>query len=70
MTNSRSVELPESLFNRVEARIKGSKFASVSDYVTFVVREKLASEEESSKASFTEDEEKKIKDRLRALGYL
>jgi len=67
---NKSVELPESLFNRVEARIKGSEFASVSDYVAFVVREKLVGEEEKPKASFTEDEEKKIKDRLRALGYL
>jgi Arc/MetJ-type ribon-helix-helix transcriptional regulator len=69
MTN-KSVELPESLFNRVEERIKGSKFSSVSDYVTFVLREKLVSEEESSKTFFTEEEEKKIKDRLKALGYL
>lgn len=66
----RLVEVPESLFNRVEARIRGSKFASVSEYVTFVLREKLVSEEESSKAPFTEEEERRIKDRLRALGYL
>jgi len=67
--SNKSVELPESLVNRVESRIKGSKFASVSDYVTFVLREKLA-EEESPKTPFSEEEEKKIKDRLRALGYL
>jgi len=65
----KSVELPESLFNRIEAKIKGSRFGSVSEYVAFVLREKLVNEEEASKA-FTEEEEKKIKDRLRALGYL
>jgi len=67
---NKSVEIPESLFNRIEAKIRSSKFASVSEYVTFVLREMLVSEEESSKAPFTEEEEKKIKDRLRALGYL
>ena len=70
MMTGKSIELPESLFNRVEAKIRGSKFASVSEYVTFVLREKLVSEEENSKTSFSEEEEKKIKDRLRALGYL
>ena len=66
---NRSVEVPESLFNRIEARIRGSRFASVSEYVAFVLREKLVSEEETAKV-LTEEEEKKIKDRLRALGYL
>jgi len=65
-----SVELPESLYNRIEARVRGSKFASVSDYVSFVLREKLVSEEEASQSHFTKEEEEKIKDRLRALGYL
>jgi Arc/MetJ-type ribon-helix-helix transcriptional regulator len=65
-----SIELPESLYNRIEARIKGSKFASVSDYVSFVLRERLVIEEETSKSNLTKQDEEKIKDRLRALGYL
>ena len=67
---SRSVDIPESLFNRIEARIRGSKFASVSEFVTYALREKLVSEEEGSETAFTEDEERRIKDRLRSLGYL
>ena len=70
MVEGRSVELPESLYNRIEARIKDSKFGSVSEYVSFVLRERLVSEEESSQSHFTKEEEEKIKDRLRALGYL
>ena len=66
---NKSVELPESLYNRIETRIKDSKFTSVSEYVSFVLREKLVSEEESS-SQFTKEEEEKVKDRLRALGYL
>jgi Arc/MetJ-type ribon-helix-helix transcriptional regulator len=64
-----SIELPESLYNRIEARVRGSKFASVSDYVSFVLRERLVMDE-TSQSHFTREEEEKIKDRLRALGYL
>jgi len=67
---TRSIEVPESLFVRIESRIKGSKFASVSEYASFVLRERLASEEASAQSHFTKEEEEKIKDRLRALGYL
>jgi len=67
---TRSIEVPESLYVRIESRIKGSKFASVADYVSFVLRERLVSEEENAQSHFTKEEEEKIKDRLRALGYL
>jgi len=65
-----SVDLPESLYNRIEARIKNGKFASVSEYVAFVLREKLVVEESAAQSHFTKEEEDKIKDRLKALGYL
>ena len=70
MEKRKSIEVPESLYNRIEARIKGSNFNSVEEYVSFVLREKLVSEEESSKFPYTREEEEKIKARLRALGYL
>jgi len=66
----RSIEIPESLFERVMVRIRGTNFQSVSDYVVNVLREKLASEEKQQPASYTREEEEKIKDRLKALGYL
>jgi len=65
-----SIELPESLYKRIETRIKDGKFASVSDYVSFALREKLVTEEETPESHFTKEEEEKIKDRLKALGYL
>jgi len=64
------VEIPASLFERVEARIKGSGFKSVSDYVTHVIRESLAAEGVEQPPSYTKEEEEKVKERLRALGYL
>jgi Arc/MetJ-type ribon-helix-helix transcriptional regulator len=70
MEKRKSIEVPESLYNRIEARIKGSNFNSVSEYVSFVLREKLVIEENESKPHYTPEEEEKVKDRLRALGYL
>jgi Arc/MetJ-type ribon-helix-helix transcriptional regulator len=66
----KSIEVPESLYNRIEARIRGSNFNSVSEYVSFVLREKLVIEEDESKSHYAPEEEEKVKARLRALGYL
>ena len=66
------VLIPVSLFKKIEERIRGTEFSSVSDYVTYVLRELLASmeEEEGAGEALTKEEEEKIKERLRALGYL
>ena len=66
---TRTIEIPESLFERLMVRIHGTNFQSVSDYVANVLREKLASEEADS-TRYTKEEEEKVKDRLKALGYL
>jgi Arc/MetJ-type ribon-helix-helix transcriptional regulator len=66
----RGIEIPESLFERLMVRIEGTDFQSVSDYVVNVLREKLATEEKQEPARYTKEEEEKIKDRLKALGYL
>jgi len=64
-----TVSIPTSLYKKIEEKIKGSEFSSVSSYVTKVLREKLAQEEKSSEV-FTPEEEEKIKERLKALGYI
>ncbi|MCD6529221.1 CopG family transcriptional regulator [Candidatus Bathyarchaeota archaeon] len=62
------VSIPTSLFKKIEERIRGTEFSSVSDYVTYVLRELLNEEEEEE--VFSEEDEEKIKARLRALGYI
>jgi Arc/MetJ-type ribon-helix-helix transcriptional regulator len=64
-----AVAIPTSLYEKVEERIKGTDFTSVSNYVTYVLQEIVAGEEEKPKELTKEDEEK-IKRRLEALGYL
>ena len=64
-----TVSIPTPLFKKIEERIKGTGFTSVSSYVTYVLRE-VVSEEEDQAEPFTKKDEKRVKDRLRALGYM
>jgi Arc/MetJ-type ribon-helix-helix transcriptional regulator len=64
-----TVSIPTPLFRKIEDRIKGTGFTSVSSYVTYVLRE-VISEEEDDDQPFSEEDEQRVKDRLRALGYL
>ncbi|MGQ9801769.1 MAG: CopG family transcriptional regulator [Candidatus Saccharicenans sp.] len=63
------VSIPTSLYKKIEEKIKGTEFSSVSSYVTKVLRESLAKTEEN-KEVFSPEEEEKIKERLKALGYI
>jgi len=66
-----TVSIPVQLAEKIERRIKDTGFNSVSSYVTYVLREVLSSlEEEKKEEVFTKEEEEKVKERLRALGYL
>lgn len=63
------VSIPTSLYKKIEEKIKGTEFSSVSSYVTKVLRESLARTEENREV-FSPEEEEKIKERLKALGYI
>jgi Arc/MetJ-type ribon-helix-helix transcriptional regulator len=67
-----TVSIPESLFKRIEKLIEGSGFKSVSEFVTFVLRQVVADmEAEKLKGEGLTDEERKaIIERLKRLGYL
>jgi len=66
-----SISIPVELYKNIEKKIEKSDFTSVSEYVTYVLKEVLESlDEEDKEEVFTEEEEKKVKERLRALGYL
>ncbi|NVM34385.1 MAG: CopG family transcriptional regulator [Candidatus Lokiarchaeota archaeon] len=67
-----TVSIPKPLVEKVKERMKGTGFSSVSSYVTYVLRQVLSSieEEDRSKQAFTKEEEEKVKQRLRDLGYI
>ncbi|RLF45576.1 MAG: CopG family transcriptional regulator [Thermoplasmata archaeon] len=66
-----TISIPTPLADKIKKRIEGTGFHSLSSYVTYVLRELLASmEEEEAGEALTKEDEEKIKERLRALGYL
>jgi len=67
-----TVSIPKPLAKKIKERMKGTGFSSVSSYVSYVLRQVLSSIEadERSKQAFTKEEEEKVKQRLRDLGYI
>jgi Arc/MetJ-type ribon-helix-helix transcriptional regulator len=67
----KTVSIPKSLYEKIEERVKEAGFKSVSEYVTYVLKEVVSTEKEEEKEKeYTEEDEEKVKERLRALGYL
>ena len=64
-----TVSIPTSLHKKVEEAIHGTEIGSVSAYIVKVVRESLSKEQEA-KEVFNREDEEKVKERLKALGYI
>lgn len=65
--NYTTISIPHKLFQRIKKDIKNTGFSSVSNFATFVLRELTLSRK---KGDFSPKEIKKIKEKLRELGYL
>ena len=63
------IVIPTSLYKKIEEKIKGTEQTSVASYVNKVLNDSLSKDEETKEALNKEDEEK-VKDRLKALGYI
>lgn len=64
-----TVSIPSPLFNKIQQRIENTGFTSVSSYVTYVLRE-IISEKANDIEPFSKADEDRVKNSLRALGYL
>lgn len=66
-----TITIPRPLYEKLKSRIEKTGFSSVSDYVTYVLRQLVSSlEEENKKQEFSKKDEETVKKRLKALGYL
>ena len=66
-----TVSIPVVLYNRIKELIRDTGFTSVSQYVTYVLREVVAAHEEAKSAEpFTEEDKQRVVEKLRRLGYL
>jgi Arc/MetJ-type ribon-helix-helix transcriptional regulator len=66
-TAMRSIQLPEDLVAAVAERIRGTSFESVDAFVAFVLARLT---EERGEVAFSEEDERRLKERLRSLGYI
>ncbi len=64
-----TISIPTSLYKEIEEKIKESEINSVASYVTKVLRESL-SEKKEAEQPLDKDDEEKVKERLKALGYI
>jgi Arc/MetJ-type ribon-helix-helix transcriptional regulator len=65
-----TISIPTPLAEKIKKRIKGTGFTSLSSYVTYVLREVISGMEHEDEEVFSKEDEKRVKDRLRALGYI
>jgi len=66
-----TIKVPEELIAKIKERLQGTEFNSIDEYATFVLEEVVKeTEEEEPEEVFSEEDEHKVKERLRALGYL
>lgn len=66
-TKFTTVSIPITLFEKMKKQIEGTGFTSVSSYVGYILREVVA---EKGEKPFTEEDEEKVKEKLRSLGYM
>lgn len=65
------VEIPDKIYVEIERRVKESReFESVEKYINFVLEEVLRDEGEPEAQTPSKEDEEKVKERLRGLGYL
>ena len=62
------VLIPSNLAEKIYNRIKDTGFTSISSYITYILEEVLSEIEDDKK--FNSEDEKRVKERLRLLGYI
>ncbi|MGA7923655.1 MAG: CopG family transcriptional regulator [Thermoplasmata archaeon] len=64
---TRTLAIPEEVAQGLESRMRGSSFSSLDAFVGYVLARLL---DDPSETPFSEEEEKRLRDRLRSLGYI
>ena len=63
------VEIPTDIYKLIEEKIKKSDVSSVAEFITTLLKDKLSIDQPETDSLSSEDEEK-VKERLKALGYM
>lgn len=64
------ISIPKDLAEKIKKRIQGTEFPSISSYIVYVLKEIISDSESEKREEFTKEDEERVKERLRSLGYL
>lgn len=64
-----TVKIPTDLYDQIEEKIKNTEVLSAADFIITLLKEKLSKDQKETDSLSSEDEEK-VKERLKALGYM
>ena len=65
-----TIKIPRELYQKLGQMLQGTGFASVTEFLVFVMRNLASSGEIKGEDRLTEGEVRAIRERLRRLGYL
>ena len=65
-----TIKIPRELYQRLGQMIRGTGFSSVTEFITFVLRNLASGGDIKGEDKLTEEEVKAVRERLRRLGYL
>jgi len=68
----KTVSIPASLYKKIEEAVRNGAGSSVADFVAQAVREALEKpvKKQEPEEVFSPEDEEKVKERLKALGYI
>lgn len=67
------IEIKDEIYDVLDARAEERDFEETDEYIEHLLEqvvEKIKKEKQAGDSSYSEEEEEKVKDRLRDLGYL
>lgn len=64
-----TISLPMPLIDKIKERIKDTGMSSVSNYVSFVLRQVLSSPANEEGEVLSKKDEEEVRNRLKSLGY-
>jgi len=70
MTDYTTISIPKDLHQDVDAFIDDTNFTSVAEFTKHLLRDTISGGDLTGGSDLTEDEVKKVRDRLKNLGYI
>lgn len=74
MIRVKTIKIPDELYQILEKRSKETDFKAVNEYVTYVLKQVVDKIEinasNEGNETYSKEDEKKVKDKLRQLGYI